>query len=94
MGPASSSLRLALCGAQGTGKTTLLGGLAQRLPGLAVIPEQASVIIRERRIERRIVELLRDLHVPYLAIGSADRQGRVDEVLAAVAPVSASQGRA
>ena len=179
-GPRPSPLRIALCGAQGTGKTTLLGGLVARLPGLAVIPEQATEIIREwgqiprlmpaarkeefqteilrrtlaleaahrargfvsdrcvvdnlayaqglpcfeglldqvaghlatgpysqvflvrksfplvgngvrsedadyqEEIERRIEALFRRLGVPYLTVASADRQGRVDEVLAAV----------
>jgi len=40
-------LRIALVGAQGTGKSTLLAGLAARMPHLAVIPEQATEIIRE-----------------------------------------------
>jgi predicted ATPase len=174
-------LRIALCGAQGTGKTTLLGGLAARLPHLAVIPEQATEIVREwgqapkdmvparkaefqkeimrrtlalegvhraggfladrcavdnlayaralpnfgellaqaslhlasgpythvflvkkafplvgdgvrstdeayqEEIERRVEGLLRQLGVPYRAVASADRLGRVDEVIAAVA---------
>jgi nicotinamide riboside kinase len=40
----------------------------------------------QEEIERRIEALLRQFGVPYRTLASADRQGRVDEVLAVVAP--------
>jgi predicted ATPase len=176
--PRPSPLRIALCGAQGTGKSTLFRGLKARMTGLEFIPEQATEIILEwdqipqrmsaarkeefqaeilrrtlaleaahpaflsdrcvvdnlayalglpcfkrlservachmaarpythvffvrkafplvgdgvrsedvgyqEEIERRIEALLRQFGVPYLPVASADRQGRVDEVLAAI----------
>lgn len=41
------AFRAAVCGAQGTGKTTLVGALAAHLPHLAAIPEQATEIVKE-----------------------------------------------
>lgn len=54
---AAAPLRIAIIGAQGTGKTTLLGGLAPRLPGLAVIPEQATEIINEWGLHPRNLDV-------------------------------------
>ncbi len=42
-----SPFRIALAGAHGTGKSTLLRNLAARLPNLAALPEQARAILLE-----------------------------------------------
>lgn len=45
--PMPTPHRIAIIGASGTGKTTLVQALAEHLPGIPIIPEQATVIITE-----------------------------------------------